>query len=81
MISLFKGTLIPSSGGDYVYINKAYGRFISFLYTYTLVLLIIPCINATFGNTVAIYAIKLFYPECDHYILERLLSAFVISNN
>lgn len=53
------GTLIQTSGGDYAYINESYGRMMSFLYTYMMVFITAPCMNAIFGITVAIYIVSL----------------------
>ena len=52
------GTLIQTSGGDYAYINESYGRLMSFLYTYLMVFVTFPCINAIFGITVAVYIVR-----------------------
>lgn len=76
------GTLIQTSGGDYAYINQAYGKFMSFLYTYTMVFITIPCINAIFGITVAVYIAKLFYKDCEPENIDslvRILAALTIS--
>lgn len=52
------GTLIQTSGGDYAYINQSYGRFVSFLYTFLMVFVTFPCLNAIFGITVAVYIVR-----------------------
>jgi solute carrier family 7 (L-type amino acid transporter), member 5 len=59
------GTLIQTSGGDYAYINKAYGQCLSFLYSYMMIFVTIPTLNAIFGMTVALYSINIFYSSCD----------------
>lgn len=74
------GTLIQTSGGDYAYINESYGRLIAFLYTYMMVFVTFPCINAIFGITVALYVVKLFFRSCDApELLVKLISALTIS--
>jgi L-type amino acid transporter 5 len=76
------GTLIKTSGGDYAYINESYGPLMSFLYTYMMVFVTFPCINAIFGITVSVYIVRLFFVDCDAPdILIRLISALTICNN
>ena len=36
------GTMLPESGGLYVYMREAYGRFWAFLYGWTIMLVVIP---------------------------------------
>ncbi len=73
------GTLIQTSGGDYAYINESYGRLTAFLYTYMMVFVTVPCLNAIFGTTVAIYVVKLFFRDCEApFVLTRLIAALTI---
>lgn len=77
------GTLIQTSGGDYAYINKAYGRMMSFLFTYTMVFMTIPIMNAIFAKTVAEYTMKLFFMDCEpeiFTILVQIVAAATLSN-
>ena len=39
------GTIIQTSGGDYVYINESYGDLLSFLYMWSMIFLCYPCYN------------------------------------
>jgi amino acid transporter len=74
------GTLIQTSGGDYAYINESYGHMMAFLYTYMMVFVTFPCINAVFGITVAVYVVKMFFKHCDApNILIKLISMLTIS--
>lgn len=74
------GTLIQTSGGDYAYINESYGRLAAFLYTYIMVFVTFPCLNAIFGITVAVYVAKLFFADCEApELLIKLVSALTIS--
>ena len=57
------GTSISSSGGEYTYINMAYGPMASYLYIWVLVLIIMPCSNAISALTFANYCLQpLFEP-------------------
>lgn len=55
------GTSIPTSGGDYAYINMAYGPCVSFLYLWATVLIILPCSNAIAALTFANYVMQPFF--------------------
>ena len=75
------GTLIQTSGGDYAYLRNSYGRFISFLYTYAMVFIIVPCLVAVAGRTISLYIVKLIYPDCEpdtFYYLIRIIAALII---
>lgn len=52
------GTSIASSGGEYTYINQAYGPMASYLYIWVLVLIIMPCSNAISALTFANYCLQ-----------------------
>jgi amino acid transporter len=52
------GTSIASSGGEYTYINLAYGPMASYLYIWVLVLIIMPCSNAISALTFANYCLQ-----------------------
>lgn len=74
------GTLIQTSGGDYAYIKESYGRLLSFLYTFLMVFVTFPCLNAIFGITVAVYIVKMFFQDCDAPEFSiKLFSALTIS--
>ncbi|KAJ8973731.1 hypothetical protein NQ317_012870 [Molorchus minor] len=73
------GTSIPKSGGDYAYINEAFGPLPSFLYLWAANIIFVPTTNAIMGLTFANYVIQPFFPQCtlpDSSI--RLIAASVI---
>lgn len=74
------GTCVPKSGGDYIYINEAFGGLPSFLYLWDANLIFVPSTNAIMGLTFASYVLQPFYPsECDIPKLAlQLLAAFTI---
>lgn len=69
------GTLIQTSGGDYAYINESYGKLYSFLYAYIMAFLTVPCMNAIFGMTVAIYIVNEF---CFYSLLSLIITNFKV---
>nr|CAH7767158.1 unnamed protein product [Callosobruchus chinensis] len=58
------GTSIPKSGGDYAYINEAFGALPSFLYLWAANIIFVPTTNAIMGLTFAKYVIQPFFPQC-----------------
>ncbi|KAK4008832.1 LOW QUALITY PROTEIN: large neutral amino acids transporter small subunit 2 [Daphnia magna] len=58
------GTAIPLSGGDYAYINRAFGPLPAFLFLWDANLIFVPTTNAIMGLTFANYVIKPFFPDC-----------------
>ncbi|XP_066143386.1 Y+L amino acid transporter 2 [Euwallacea fornicatus] len=73
------GTCIPKSGGDYTYINEAYGSLPSFLYLWAANVIFVPTTNSIMGLTFAKYVIQPFFPECDMPDLGvRLMAAAII---
>nr|CAI5868578.1 unnamed protein product [Callosobruchus analis] len=58
------GTSIPKSGGDYAYINEAFGALPSFLYLWAANIIFVPTTNAIMGLTFANYVIQPFFPQC-----------------
>ena len=80
-IFMFKltGTMIPKSGGDYAYINEAFGPLPAFLYLWSALIVIMPAGNAIIALTFANYILQPFYPECEPpYNAVRLIAAGVI---
>lgn len=61
----FKGTCIPKSGGDYAYINEAFGDLPSFLYIWDATVIFVPATNAIMALTFASYVLQPFFAaEC-----------------
>ena len=57
------GTFIEKSGGDYIYLKLAYGRFIGFLYSWVNVWFLDPAAFAILSLTFAVYATEPFFPS------------------
>ena len=55
------GTMLPQSGGLYVYMREAYGPFWAFLYGWTIMLIVIPGSIAALCNAFLLY-LTLFIP-------------------
>src|SRR5262249_35041095 len=55
------GTMLPQSGGLYVYMREAYGPFWAFLYGWTITLVVIPGSMAALTTAFLMY-LKLFLP-------------------
>jgi APA family basic amino acid/polyamine antiporter len=55
------GAMLPSSGGMYVYMREAYGRFWAFLYGWTIMLVAIPGSIAALTSAFLLY-LKVFVP-------------------
>lgn len=71
--------MIPKSGGDYAYINEAFGPLPGFLYLWSALLIIMPAGNAIISLTFANYILQPLYPECEPDMNSiRLIAALVI---
>jgi APA family basic amino acid/polyamine antiporter len=55
------GTMLPESGGLYVYMREAYGQFWAFLYGWTIMLVVIPSSLAALSTAFLLY-LQLFIP-------------------
>jgi basic amino acid/polyamine antiporter, APA family len=55
------GAMLPRSGGLYVYMREAYGRFWAFLYGWTIMLVAVPASIAALTSAFLLY-LKLFVP-------------------
>ncbi|XP_061598851.1 b(0,+)-type amino acid transporter 1-like isoform X2 [Cololabis saira] len=58
------GTIIPESGGDFIYILRIYGSCPAFFAAVTFILLIKPFAAAAMAISIAEYAIAPFYSGC-----------------
>lgn len=73
------GTAIPLSGGDYAYINAAFGPLPAFLFLWAANIIFVPTTNAIMALTTANYIIKPFFPNCENPDdAVRLLAAVAI---
>uniref|UniRef100_A0A646QID2 Large neutral amino acids transporter small subunit 2 n=1 Tax=Hemiscolopendra marginata TaxID=943146 RepID=A0A646QID2_9MYRI len=73
------GTAIPKSGGDYAYINEAFGPLPAFLYLWVALIVINPTGNAITALTFANYILQPMFQTCDPpENAVRLLAAAVI---
>ena len=78
-VHLYVGTLIPKSGGDYAYIDEAFGPLPAFLYLWSALLVIMPAGNAITALTFGYYILQPFWPECEAPInAVRLFAAIII---
>ncbi|XP_051154060.1 large neutral amino acids transporter small subunit 2 [Leptopilina boulardi] len=59
------GTMIPKSGGDYAYINDAFGPLPAFLYVWVALFILVPTGNAITALTFAQYILQPLWPGCD----------------
>ncbi len=73
------GTMIKTAGGDYAYINEAYGSLYSFLYTWMMVFITIPSYNAFSAYTIGEYLVKMFSPNCNDSDDKNALSIKLVS--
>ncbi|XP_069698385.1 Y+L amino acid transporter 2 [Periplaneta americana] len=72
------GTMIPKSGGDYAYINEAFGPLPAFLYLWVALLVLVPTGNAITALTFAQYILQPAWPTCEPpYEAVRLLAAVI----
>lgn len=75
------GTMIPKSGGDFVYISAAFGPLAGFLHLWVMLLIIAPAGNAVLSLTFANYLLRHFYDhiECSAPVLGvQLIAASLI---
>ena len=73
------GTIITKSGGQYSYIEEAFGSFLGFLYLWSCLLVIFPAANAVIALTFAQNLLQPFFQDCKApYSAELLLAAAAI---
>jgi APA family basic amino acid/polyamine antiporter len=71
--------MMPNAGGQFVYIQRAYGRLISFLYGWTVFTVIQTGVIAAIAVTFASYA-AIFFPVLDDTLFQ-LGTGFVFTNS
>ncbi|XP_023149676.2 b(0,+)-type amino acid transporter 1 isoform X1 [Amphiprion ocellaris] len=59
------GTIIPESGGEFMYILRIYGSFPAFFAAVTFVLVVKPCSVAAMSISISEYAMAPFYGGCE----------------
>lgn len=75
------GTMITRSGGNYAYLQEAYGPLPSFMFLWAAVLIIIPVTNAINSLAFANYLLLPLWGACQPSELAvRLVAAFAIGN-
>ena len=72
--------MIPKSGGDYAYINDAFGSLPAFLYLWVALVIIMPTGNLVIALTFANYILLPLFPNCESApdVAVRLLAAAVV---
>lgn len=74
------GACIPESGGEYIYIKRAFGDFPAFLALWINFVIICPVNVAASSLVFATYILRPLYQDCDPPITSmRLLAATIIS--
>ncbi|MDI1303359.1 MAG: amino acid permease, partial [bacterium] len=69
--------MMPNAGGQFVYIQRAYGRLVSFLYGWTVFTVIQTGVIAAIAVTFANYA-AIFFPVLDHTLF-KIGASFIFS--
>ncbi|KAK4314066.1 hypothetical protein Pmani_014628 [Petrolisthes manimaculis] len=74
------GTMIPRSGGDYVYILEAFGEIPAFLFLWVSLVVTLPVSNTVVSLTFANYIIKPAFATCNVLpdVPVRLIAALVV---
>ncbi|XP_060607117.1 large neutral amino acids transporter small subunit 1-like [Ruditapes philippinarum] len=74
------GACIPQSGGEYIYIKRAFGDFPAFLCLWINFIIICPVGIAASSLIFATYVLKPIFPDCDPPVTAlRLLAAVVVT--
>lgn len=76
------GACIPQSGGEYIYIKRAFGDFPGFLCLWINFIIICPVGIAASSLIFATYVLKPIFPDCEPPATAlRLLAALVVSKS
>ncbi|XP_077990933.1 Y+L amino acid transporter 2-like [Glandiceps talaboti] len=59
------GSSFSKSGGDYTYLNEAFGKELAFMYLWVNFSIVLPGNIVIIAQTFAIYAVVPFYGDCD----------------
>lgn len=68
------------SGGEFIFILEHFGPVLAFLRMWTILAIIMPCISAIQGITIANYLTTPFFSDCEHVPVDaiRLIAVVVI---
>lgn len=58
------GTMIPTSGGEYTYLGKAFGPVVSFMFSWVSVIVLKPSAISAICLACGNYIIEACYPDC-----------------
>ena len=73
------GASMPESGGEYVYIKRAFGDFPAFVCLWIDFTLICPVGIAALSLIASLYILKPFFPGCEvPFIAERFLAIVIV---
>ena len=74
------GTLIPLSGGEYIYLLQGIGGIPAFLFSWTCMMLLRPASVAIISLTCAEYILRAVMSDCasNMLMLKRLMASLVI---
>lgn len=83
------GTMIPKSGGEFVYLLEGLGALPAFLYSWTSVVLLRPAQTAIIALAFGSYVAEPFFPSCvsqdserpDLHVLVKILAALCIGES
>lgn len=73
------GGSIQKPGGVYAYVNESYGHLVAFLYTWMMLVVSLPSLNAVSALTISMYTVQIFFSDCAAPpIVTKLIAALVI---
>ena len=65
------GCMLPQGGSEYVYLRKAFGPLVSFMWIFAMVFIIRPASSAMIALTFGNYVMEAFYPNCSSEDMQR----------